>query len=98
MFRTPEGIPPRSDATILRVCKKLNEDATSMLYAEDLFQFKITEWAQYGSPWAWVDLNKTFSSLNEDISVFHLLNRVILGREFAMYEAVVDALRAIRKQ
>lgn len=46
---------PRIDAALLRVCKSFRDSATTMLYAENVFQFPTMDWSETGSPGSWVD-------------------------------------------
>ncbi|KAI9645147.1 hypothetical protein NHQ30_005881 [Ciborinia camelliae] len=56
---------PRIDATLLRVCKRFNKDATSMLYAENIFQFRTMDWTMNGSPGSWIDGKENMYYLDE---------------------------------
>ncbi|TGO33236.1 hypothetical protein BHYA_0258g00030 [Botrytis hyacinthi] len=46
---------PRIDATLLRVCKSFRDNATKLLYKENVFHFTTMDWSATGSPISWID-------------------------------------------
>ncbi|KAF7891648.1 hypothetical protein EAF00_007950 [Botryotinia globosa] len=52
---------PRIDATLLRVCKSFRDNATKLLYKENVFHFTTMDWSETGSPISWIDNENTRS-------------------------------------
>ncbi|TGO21888.1 hypothetical protein BPAE_0195g00150 [Botrytis paeoniae] len=52
---------PRIDAAILRVCKNFRDNATNLLYKENVFHFTAMDWSETESPISWIDCENTRS-------------------------------------
>ncbi|KAM0192143.1 hypothetical protein ACHAPC_001984 [Botrytis cinerea] len=98
---------PRIDATLLRVCKSFRDNATKLLYEENVFHFTTMDWSVTGSPLSWIDHENTRSWNIPGTEFFQrplseaslLLTRIRETGQFESFKpnslAVTDAIRLI---
>ncbi|KAF7911948.1 hypothetical protein BELL_0602g00010 [Botrytis elliptica] len=99
---------PKIDATLLRVCKSFRDNATKLLYKENVFHFTTMDWSAAGSPISWIDHENTRSRNVPEFEgitqrpldeVPLLFTRVHVTGPFESFEpdsfAVNDAIRLI---
>ncbi|KAF5870321.1 uncharacterized protein Bfra_009705 [Botrytis fragariae] len=98
---------PRIDATLLRVCKRFRDNATKLLYKENVFHFATVDWSATGSPISWINCENARERIGNDLDfIQHPLSETPLlltqfhdtwpfGSFEPDYLAVNDAVRLI---